>query len=136
MQPTHDVRLRTITALMEANERRCGTIAEATDMLHRLMKACRDTGKKGTLTLKFEIAPDKNDELALTINCTPSCSAPTPERKKALVYHDPEQLVFSKTDPRQLELLAEKEQERAEREAELAERGISQIGRGPVSATA
>lgn len=122
--------LRTITALMEANERRCGTIAEATEILHRLMKAVRDTGKKGTLTLKFEIAPDKNDELALTINCTPSSSIPTPERKKALVYHDEANKAFSKTDPRQLELLAEREAEREERAARLHEAGVAQIGRG------
>lgn len=136
MLPPQDVRLRTITALMEANERRCGTIGEATEMLHALMKAVRSTGKKGTLTLKFEVAPDKNDELALTIHCTPTSSVPTPERRKALVYHDAETASFSKTDPRQLELLAEKEAERAEREAELAEKGIAQIGRGPVPVTA
>lgn len=130
MQSPDDVRLRTLTALMEANERRCGTIGEATDMMHTLMKAVRATGKKGTLTLKFEIAPDKNDEAALTIHCTPSSSVPTPERRKALIYHDAETASFSKTDPRQLELLAEREEERRERETELREQGIARIGRG------
>lgn len=138
MLPTapQDVRLRTITALMEANERRCGTIAEATEMLHALMKAAKTTGKKGTLTLKFEVAPDKNDENALTITCTPSSTVPTPERRKALIYHDAEDHSFSKTDPRQLELLAEQDEARKEREAELAEKGIAQIGRGAAAAGA
>lgn len=122
--------VRSLTALMELNEKRCGTIEESTEMMHRLMAAVRATGKKGTLTLKFEVAPDKNDELALTINCTPSVSAPTPERRKALIYHDAEQLAFSKTDPRQLEMLAEQEAERQERARELQEKGIAQIGRG------
>jgi len=122
--------LRSLTALMEANEKRCGTIEEATEMMHRLMKAVRATGKKGTLTLKFEVAPDKNDELALVMNCTPSVSCPSPERRKAMVYHDPENLGFTKTDPRQMELLAEQEAERLEREEELREAGVARIGRG------
>jgi hypothetical protein len=128
--------LRSLTALMEANEKRCGTIEEATEMMHRLMKAVRTTGKKGTLTLKFEVAPDKNDELALVMNCTPSVSCPSPERRKAMVYHDPENLGFTKTDPRQMELLAEQEAERLEREEELREAGVARIGRGePALAT-
>jgi len=122
--------LRSLTALMEANEKRCGTIEEATEMMHRLMKAVRATGKKGTLTIKFEVAPDKNDELALVMNCTPSVSCPSPERRKAMVYHDPENLGFTKTDPRQMELLAEQEAERLEREEELREAGVARIGRG------
>jgi hypothetical protein len=134
MQQTQDVRLRTLTALMEANERRCGTIEEATNLLHNLMKMVRKTGKKGTLTLKFEVAVDKNDELALTINCTPTASIPTPDRKKAVIYHDEDTLSFTKTDPRQLELLAEQEAEKREREQELHERGVAQIGRGPAVA--
>lgn len=133
---TQDTRLRTLTALMEANERRCGTIEEATQMLHELMKRVRQTGKKGTLTLKFEVAADKNDENALTINCTPTASIPTPDRKKAIVYHDLDNLAFTKTDPRQLELLAEQEAEKQERERELSERGIAQIGRGAPATTA
>jgi hypothetical protein len=128
--------LRTITALMEANERRCGTIEEATEMMHRLMAGVRKTGKKGTLTLKFEVAPDKNDELALTINCTPVVSVPSPERRKALVYHDAENMAFSKTDPRQLELLAEKEAEREERDRALNDANVARIGRGAETATA
>jgi hypothetical protein len=122
--------VRSITALMELNEKRCGTIEEATEMMHRLMAACRKTGKKGTLTLKFEVAPDKNDELALTINCTPTVSIPSPERRKALIYHDAEGHAFSKIDPRQLEMLAEQEEERAERERALQEANVARIGRG------
>lgn len=131
-----DERARTITALMELNERRCGTIKKATDLMHDLMKAVRETGKSGSVTIKLSIATDKNDELALTMDGKVTASIPEPEAKKALVYHDPENRAFTKTDPRQLELLAEQEAERQERLAELQERGIAQIGRGAVAATA
>jgi len=135
-----DARTRTITGLMELNEKRCGTIEEATEMLHRVMKAVRATGKKGKVTLAFDIAPDKNDELALTVTCTPTCTAPSPDRKKALIYHDLDHLAFSKTDPRQLELLAEADAERKEKEAErqrqLDEANVARIGRGAETATA
>jgi hypothetical protein len=131
---TQDARTRTITGLMELNERRCGSIAEATEMLHRVMKAVSTTGKKGKVTLEFEITKDKNDELALMITCTPKCTAPTPDRKKAVVYHDPDHLAFTKTDPRQLELLAEAEAERLEREADLKDANVARIGRGTAQA--
>jgi hypothetical protein len=130
------VSVRDICAVMNLNERRCGTIAEATEAMHAVMKAARATGKAGTVTIKFKVAPDKNDELALTIEADVSSSVPKPERRKALVYHDAETRTFSRTDPRQLELLAEKDEQRREREAELAEKGIARIGRGAEVATA
>lgn len=122
--------LKTFVDVMEANERRLGTIRECTEGLDALMKAVRATGKKGTMTIKVEVACDKNDEMALTMMADVKVSTPTPERRKALVYHDAEKHTFSKTDPRQLELLAEAEAERAEREAQLREQGVAQIGRG------
>jgi hypothetical protein len=120
----------TITGLMEMNERRCGTIAEASEKLNLLMDAVEATGSKGTLTLKFEVARDKNDELALTIDCDVTATLPKKPRRKALVFHDAKQRAFTKSDPRQMELLAEREAERIERAAELSERGIARIGRG------
>lgn len=128
--------LKTFVDVLEANERRLGTIKELTEGLDAVMKASRATGKKASITLKIEVSPDKNDELALTMQADVKTSIPTPERRKALIYHDAESHTFSKTDPRQLELLAEQEAERAEREAELAEKGIAQIGRGPVASIA
>ena len=82
------------------------------------------------MSLKLEIACDKNDELALTFQATPSCSVPKPDRRKALIYHDAETGAFMKTDPRQLELLAEAQAEREDRETALREKGIARIGRG------
>lgn len=128
-----DERVRSVTGILELNERRCGTIKEATDEMHRLMAAVRLTGKKGKITITMEVAPDKNDELALTIAQTVSTTIPKADVKKAVMYHDPENLAFTKTDPRQLELLAEQEAERAEKAAELHDKGIAQIGRGIIA---
>jgi hypothetical protein len=130
---TSDDAAKTICGLMEFNERRLGTIKEATAMMHELMDAVRATGKNGTVSIKFTVKPDKNDELALQILADVSASIPKPERRAAMVYHDSENKAFTKTDPRQLELLAEREQERKEREAELSERGIALVGRGAVA---
>lgn len=135
-----DARTRTITGVLELNERRCGTIEEATTELHRLMEAVRKTGKKGSISITLEIAPDKNDELALTMAQVVKTSIPKGEARKALIYHDPENLAFTKTDPRQLELLAEQEQERRERSEErertLNDANVAQIGRGVPEAAA
>lgn len=132
MLPTESREFKSFAEVMVANERRTGTIEELTAMLHQVAGAVRRTGKKGTVTLKVEVECDKNDEMALTFRATPSCSAPTPDRKKALIYHDAERGVFMKTDPRQLELLAEQEAEREQRARDLQEKGVAQIGRGPI----
>ena len=136
---TTDDAAKNICGLMELNERRLGTIAEATKLMHELMAAVRATGKSGSITIKLNVATDKTDELALTIDAEVTSKAPKPERRKALVYHDVESRAFTKTDPRQLELLAEKQAEREEREQRLAEAGIERldrVGRGPVAANA
>ena len=135
MLPTENREFRTFAEVMVANEKRTGTIEELTKMLHEVATAVRKTGKKGTVTLKVEVECDKNDELALTLRATPSCSVPAPDRRKAMLFHDGERGVFAKTDPRQLELLAEQEAEKASRERELNERGIARIGRGGADGT-
>ena len=122
--------VNTITGLMEMNERRWGAIAEASELMNAVMSAVRETGAKGTLTLKFTVACDKNDELLLNVDCDPSATLPKKLRRKAAVFHDPKNKAFTKTDPRQMELLEERAELKAEREAELAGRGISRIGRG------
>lgn len=136
---TSDEAAKTICGLMELNERRLGTIKEATTLMHEAMAAARATGKAAKVSISFTVSPDKNDELALVITADVASKIPQPERKKALVYHDAESKAFTKTDPRQLELLAEKEAERKERSDRLAEAGIERldrVGRGPQAASA
>lgn len=130
---TPDEAAKDICGLMQSNERRLGTIAEASKEMHALMAAVTATGKPGTMNIKFTVAKDKNDELALTIDALVTASAPKPERRKAIVYHDAESRTFTKTDPRQLELLAEKRAEQEERDQRLAEAGVERlerVGRG------
>lgn len=128
--------VRSLIELMEMIEPRCGTNKKGTDEIHRLMAEVRNIGKYGTLVVTFKVSPDKNDELALTISAKVKATLPEGEPRKALVYHDAESREFSRTDPRQLEMLAEQEAERQEREAELRQRGIERIGRGAELATA
>lgn len=128
--------LTTFTHVLAANEKRLGTIAEATEALDAVMASARATGKKAKMVITIEVAPDKNDELALTMSADVKTTLPAPERRKALIYHDAKNHTFSKTDPRQLELLAEQEQERLERQTKLKEANIAQIGRGEPAAAA
>lgn len=91
------------------------------------------TGKKAIVTLKLTIEPDKNDENC--INVTPKVTVSIPEKPFApgIFYVNAVTGDMTREDPRQLELLAEKEAEReAERERQRAE-GIAhldRVGRG------
>jgi hypothetical protein len=123
----------TIIGLMEQNERRTGLIDSASAQMHELMKLVREYSGKGKVVITFEVSCDKNEENALQLDCYSKVTLPEKPRRKALVFHDAKRKVFSKTDPKQLELLAEREEMRAARETELAERGIARIGRGEVS---
>lgn len=126
----------TFIELFQQQERRTRTGAKATMLMHELANAVRATGKTGEIIIKIKVSPDKNDELALNWKPTVKASIPEEEAKVAVFYHNPETKTFSKTDPRQLELLAEQESERAEREEALREKGIAQIGRGAEPALA
>jgi hypothetical protein len=60
-----------------------------------------------------------------------------PKRKSSIGFFDEKTKTVIKTDPRQLELLAEKEDERLaklERDRQLSEQGIAKIGRGETAA--
>lgn len=127
----NDDSVKTITGLMELNERRTGTVAIASELMHQLMREVSLTRNKGKMVITFEISCDKNEELGLLIDSFAKITAmPERPRRKALVFHDAKHNLFSRKDPRQMELLAEREAERVERAQELADRGIARIGRG------
>jgi len=96
----------------------------------------KNTGKKGTITIKLTVETDKQEEGVLAVSMDVTSTAPKPDRKKALLFPTEDGLGFSKTDPKQLELLAQEQAERDEREAELAEQNIARIGRGAEPVTA
>lgn len=117
--------MKTITQVLVENERRHGTIAEASEYLEQVVRAVRNTGGKGEVRITLKVEPDKIDELAIAILQDVTFKMPPKKRVKSVVYQNNDGSL-TKTDPRQLELLAEQE---AERER-LHESGVTQIGRG------
>jgi hypothetical protein len=132
--PIIDQRMDTLSALLNANTKRW-PVAEAMEHILAVQKAVKNTGKKGKVTITFAVETDKQEEGVLAVSMDVTSTAPRADRKKALLYPCDDGLGFSKTDPKQLELLAEQEAERDEKARRLNEEGIAQIGRG-VPATA
>ncbi|MBP6564341.1 MAG: hypothetical protein KA200_01885 [Burkholderiales bacterium] len=74
---------------------------ELTKELQRLVLACADTGRKGTLTLKLSIKPGKAGQLEIGDDV--SVRLPQPERSVSLLFATPEGNL-QREDPRQLSL--------------------------------
>jgi hypothetical protein len=125
-------RMETLPALMSYNQKRW-PVAEAMEHMLAVQKATLNTGKKGTITIKFTVETDKQEEGVLAVSMDVTSTVPRAERKKTMLYPLEDGRGFTKTDPRQLELLAEQEAEREEKSRRLHEAGIAQIGRGEVA---
>ena len=83
------------------SEQRKGKMAnEASDALARVVKACRDTGKKGSLTIKLSIRPTSS-EMMVSDEITEK--TPKPDAA-ASVFYDDQEGNLSRTDPNQEEL--------------------------------
>ena len=106
---------------------------DAGKAVREVIKAARESGKKGSVTFTLTFDPDKHDETAVAP--LPSFSYKAPKRAYAPGYLFVNLATGEGTndDPRQLELLAEKEAEKeAERERQRAA-GIAhldRVGRG------
>ncbi|MFV0432843.1 MAG: hypothetical protein ACK5LO_02500 [Leucobacter sp.] len=68
--------------------KRAATHEELTVKLHDLVAAVRDTGKKGTLTLKLTVAPFKNDPDVLEVADDVKLVMPQHDRKPGIFYPD------------------------------------------------
>lgn len=101
-------------------------LEDANRMLSELAQACRETGKKGKLTLTIEVTPDKTDTTILELQ--PDVAAKMPKRPytKGLVFYDDATGTLTREDPRQLAL----ELERKEKLADQGAAALSQVGRG------
>lgn len=75
--------------------------------LAELVAACVETGRKGTLTLKVIVAPQK-DEVTLLVTDDVVVKAPRHESKPALFFHDTAGNLL-RNDPRQLDLASLRE---------------------------
>lgn len=83
------------------SEQRKGRFAaEATEALAAVVKACRATGKKGSLTIKLTIRPTST-EMMVTDDVDPNIPKAD---SAACVFYDTEDGLLSRTDPDQTEL--------------------------------
>lgn len=79
------------------------TQEEAAEKLAQLVQDCRHTGKKGTLTIKMTINPDKGDTGQYFIADEITVKAPKFERGNTLMWGTPDGNL-QRTDPNQGEL--------------------------------
>jgi hypothetical protein len=83
--------------------RNLGSVHEdATTGLNELVVACRETGKKGTLTIKIEVAPQK-DEVTMLVTGDVVAKPPRHTSKPSLFFPD-EHGNLLRNDPRQLDI--------------------------------
>jgi hypothetical protein len=130
---SQELRNNYLFQLMVDDDKRTRALSDLLVDFAAVAKATRELGAKGTVTLKISVDKDKNDEEALAISYDVTSSIPKAKRKSSIGFFDERTKTVIKTDPRQLELLAEKEDERLaklERDRQLSEQGITKIGRG------
>jgi hypothetical protein len=107
-------------------------LADAGKDLQELVQAVRDTGKPGKLSFSITVEPDKADETVVTLQPDVTLKMPKKPRAKGIFYMD-RHGTLTREDPRQLELLAEKQAEKqAEKEAQAAAgvAHLERVGRG------
>jgi len=84
--------------------RKGGLHTELSDELADLVLRVKETGKKGTLNLKIEVAPSADDDAIVVVSDTVRVVAPRPTVKPTIFYPD-KSGNLSRRDPRQMELL-------------------------------
>ena len=130
---SQELRNNYLFALMVEDDRRTRALSDLLADFAMVAKATRELGAKGTVTLKITVEKDKNDEEALAIGYDISSSIPKAKRKSSIGFFDEKTKTVIKTDPRQLEMLAEKEDARMveqERQRQITEQGLARIGKG------
>lgn len=106
---------------------------DAGKVIRDINKSVLESGKKGTFAFVLTFEPDKHDETAVKIQPSFKYSIPKKAYAPGYFYVNQSTGDATKDDPRQLELLKEKEAEReAERERQRAEGVVhlEQVGRG------
>lgn len=101
-------------------------LTDAGAELADLVQAVKATGKKGSITLKIEVEPDKTDDTVVTFQPDVTVKKPKRPYAKGIFYINDKTGEVTREDPRQIELALEKE-------AELKEAGataLHQVGRG------
>lgn len=80
--------------------RKGAAVDEFTAALAELVQAVTYTGKKGTLTLKLNVAPSKTDDSAVEVVDDLAVKVPKPPQKTSLFFAD-DSGSLTRTDPRQ-----------------------------------
>lgn len=101
-------------------------ISDAAKDLNELVRAVKETNKAGSLTIKLTVEPDKTDNTVVTIQPDVTLKLPKKARAKGIFYVDDKTGDLTREDPRQLDLLREKEAERAAQGVA----SLNQVGRG------
>jgi hypothetical protein len=130
---SQELRNNFVFELLAQDDRRTRVVSSLMAEFADVAKAVREHGKNGEIVLKIVVSKDKNDEEALGLKYLVTSKVPGPDSKSSIAFFDEKTKTVIKTDPRQLELLAEKEDERlaqVERDRRLSEQGIAKIGRG------
>lgn len=136
---SQELRNNFVFGLMVEDDRRTRVVSTLCADVAAVAKAVRETGKGGEITLKIKVTKNKSDEEALDIKYDVTSKVPGPDVRSSVAFFDEKTKTVIKTDPRQLEMLAEKEDERraqAERDRQVSEAGLARIGRGTETATA
>lgn len=100
-------------------------LTDANKELRAVVMAVKSTGKKGSITLKIDIEPDKTDETVVTFQPDVTIKVPRKPYAKGLFYVS-ENGDVSREDPRQTEL----DLERAEKLADQGVTALAKVGRG------
>lgn len=74
---------------------------QAGEAMQRLVAAVQDTGKKGSVTVKVDVAQMKDDDTLLITTVTVVEKIPVPSPKPAVFYADDDGNLV-RTDPRQM----------------------------------
>lgn len=102
--------------------------------LAEVIRAVKATGKKGSITLKIDIEPDKTDDTVVTFQPDITVKKPKKPYAKGIFFFDERSGNVSREDPRQMELEMERKAEREAERERFHEEGIATIGRGNAAA--
>lgn len=96
----------------------------ATAELEKLVKAVQETGKKGNVTLKFNVQKLKDGDTELQVEIKVASSIPVSDIPKGIYYGD-DNGSLHRTDPRQMSLLDKRDGDRGDQDERLG-----RVGRG------
>lgn len=94
--------VKTVSSIL-MEHRGGGLHNEASEELQGVVKAVKDTQKKGSLTITISVEPAKDDEDSVVLSDTLKVSAPRPTTKPSRWFTD-EHGNVSRTNPRQGEI--------------------------------